>query len=73
MKDYAQIWKAADKVVYSTTLEAAVTARTRIERRFDPDAVREMKRLASRDLSGGERATEPSHPGAGRFGWGSRV
>ncbi len=53
MKDYAQIWKAADKVVYSTTLEAAVTARTRIERSFDPDAVREMKRLASRDLSVG--------------------
>ena len=48
--DYAQIWQAADKVVYSTTLEKASTARTRIEREFDPDAVRRMKATAVRDL-----------------------
>jgi dihydrofolate reductase len=51
MRDYAEIWRAADKVVYSTTLDAVSSARTRIERVFDPDAVREMKRLAERDIS----------------------
>jgi dihydrofolate reductase len=49
--DYAEIWRAADKVVYSTTLEEASTARTRIEREFDPDAVQRMKAGAERDLS----------------------
>src|SRR5436305_233492 len=53
MQDYAAIWQAADKVVYSTTLEAASSARTRIERRFDPDAVRETKVAAERDISVG--------------------
>ena len=43
MRDYAEIWRAADKVVYSTTLEAPRSARTRIERRFDPEAVRGFK------------------------------
>lgn len=56
MRDYAGIWRAADKVVYSTTLEAPSSARTRIERTFDPDAVRAMKAAADRDLSvGGPR------------------
>jgi dihydrofolate reductase len=43
MRDFAEIWRSADKVVYSTTLEAPRSARTRIERRFDADAVRELK------------------------------
>jgi len=43
MRDYAEIWRAADKVVYSTTLQEPSSARTRIERRFDPDAVRALK------------------------------
>jgi len=43
LRDYAQIWQAADKVVYSTTLTEAPTRRTRIEREFDPDAVGRMK------------------------------
>lgn len=43
IQDYARIWKGADKVVYSTTLENPNTARTRIERTFQPDAVRELK------------------------------
>jgi len=51
VKDFAGIWHGADKVVYSTTLDAPVTARTRIERRFDPDAIREMKAKASADMS----------------------
>jgi dihydrofolate reductase len=50
MKDFAQLWRAADKVVYSTTLEAASSARTRIERDFDPEAVRQMKASAQRDI-----------------------
>jgi dihydrofolate reductase len=50
---YAEMWQATDKVVYSTTLGAASTTRTRIERTFDPDAVRQMKASADRDLSVG--------------------
>jgi dihydrofolate reductase len=49
-QDYAQIWRAADKVVYSRTLEAVSTSRTRIERDFDPEAVRRMKTQAERDI-----------------------
>jgi dihydrofolate reductase len=50
MRDFAEIWQAADKIVYSKTLEAVSTARTRIEQDFDPEAVRQMKALAGRDL-----------------------
>ena len=53
MADFARIWQAADKVVYSTTLETVSTSRTRIERAFDPDQVREMKASADRDLAVG--------------------
>jgi hypothetical protein len=50
VRDFAEIWQAADKVVYSRTLGAVASARTRIERTFDPDAVRELKASAERDL-----------------------
>ena len=50
MRDFAEIWQAADKIVYSRTLEAVSTARTRIERNFDPEAVRKMKASAGRDM-----------------------
>jgi dihydrofolate reductase len=53
MRDFAQIWRAADKVVYSRTLEAVTTARTRLERDFDPEAVRQLKATAERDISVG--------------------
>ncbi len=53
MKDYAEIWKAADKIVFSKTLESASTARTRIERDFDPEAVRRMKASAASDIAVG--------------------
>jgi dihydrofolate reductase len=53
MREFAQLWQAADKVVYSRTLETASTARTRIERDFDPEAVRQMKATAGRDLTVG--------------------
>jgi dihydrofolate reductase len=48
--DFAKMWQAADKIVYSTTLRAVTTADTRLERHFDPDAVRAMKASASRDF-----------------------
>jgi len=51
MRDFAEIWRSSDKVVYSRTLEAPSTARTRVEREFDPEAVRRMKAEAERDLS----------------------
>jgi dihydrofolate reductase len=49
--EYARGWQAADKVVYSTTLESVSSARTRIERTFDPEAVRRLKAEAEHDLS----------------------
>jgi len=51
--DFAAIWQAADKVVYSRTLESPSSARTRIERDFDPGAVRRMKDAATRDITVG--------------------
>jgi len=53
IRDFAKIWLAADKVVYSTTLETVSSARTRIERDFDPEAVRQMKGSAERDITVG--------------------
>ena len=53
IKDYAEIWRAADKIVYSRTLETVSGERTRIERSFDPQVVREMKAAADRDISVG--------------------
>lgn len=53
MRDFAKIWQAADKIVYSRTPESVFTTRTRIERDFDPDAVRELKSVAGRDLTVG--------------------
>jgi dihydrofolate reductase len=53
IQDYAEIWQAADKIVYSKTLEKVSSARTRIERDFDTDAVRQMKGAAGHDISVG--------------------
>jgi len=53
MQDFAEIWQAADKIVYSRTLETVSTARTRIERDFDPEAVRQVKASAGRDITVG--------------------
>ena len=53
IRDFAEIWRAADKIVYSRTLEAVSSAKTRIEREFDPEAVRAMKAAAERDLAVG--------------------
>ena len=53
IQDFAEIWQAADKIVYSKTLEAVSSARTRIERDFDAEAVRQMKAAAGRDITVG--------------------
>jgi dihydrofolate reductase len=53
LADYARIWQAADKIVFSTTLQDVPTVRTSLERRFDPDAIRAMKAESDRDLSVG--------------------
>jgi dihydrofolate reductase len=52
-RDFRAIWQAADKVVYSRTLETLSSATTRIEREFDPEAVRQMKARVGRDISVG--------------------
>jgi dihydrofolate reductase len=51
IRDFAEIWRAADKIVYSRSLEAPSSRRTRIEREFDPEAVRRMKESTEGDLS----------------------
>src|SRR6266511_2823955 len=53
VQDFAQIWQAADKIGYSKTLETVSSARTRIERGFDPEAVLQLKAKAGRDLTVG--------------------
>ena len=53
VRGYARLWRAADKVVYSTTLQAASTPLTILERDFDPEAVRRFKATADRDVSVG--------------------
>ena len=49
--DFAEIWRSMDKIVYSRTLAATSTARTRLERELDPTAVRRLKESSARDLS----------------------
>jgi dihydrofolate reductase len=53
MADFATTWQAANKVVYSTTLAVVPTAKTRLEHRFDPASVRDMKDSAPSDLTVG--------------------
>jgi dihydrofolate reductase len=63
--DYSEIWRAADKIVYSSTLAGPRSARTRIERTFDPAAVRALKETATRDLAigGAHLAGQAHHAG----------
>jgi dihydrofolate reductase len=49
--DYAEIWRAAEKIVYSRGLETVSSARTRIEREFDPDVVRQLKESSAADVA----------------------
>jgi len=65
MRDFADVWRAADKVVYSRTLDEVSSARTRLEREFDPEAVRELVASASSDVAigGSELAAEAFREG----------
>jgi dihydrofolate reductase len=51
MQDFAEIWRTAEKVVYSSTLETVSSARTRVEREFDPETIRQMKAAADPDIT----------------------
>jgi len=70
IRDFAEIWRAADKVVYSTSLKQVSTSKTRLERTFDVAAIREMKSRARQDigigarLPGGARRRDPPLPRA---------
>jgi len=65
VQEFGEIWRAADKIVYSRTLEAVSTARTRIERELDPAAVRRLKETTSGDLGigGAELAAQAIEAG----------
>jgi dihydrofolate reductase len=52
-RDFAEAWQTAENIVYSRTLDAPLTKRTRIEREFDPESVRQLKWAAAADLSVG--------------------
>jgi dihydrofolate reductase len=65
IRDFAEIWRAADKVVFSRSLRSPSSAKTRIEREFDPDAVRGLKERSERDLSIGGPALASLAFGAG--------
>jgi dihydrofolate reductase len=64
-RDFAELWRVADKIVYSRTLQDVSSAKTRIERHFDPDAVRQLKATVERDLGigGAELAAEALRAG----------
>ena len=51
IQDFAEIWRAADKIVFSRTLDSVSSTRTRLEREFDPEVVRRLKEEAGHDLA----------------------
>jgi dihydrofolate reductase len=53
IRDFAEMWRAVDKIVYSRTLKTVSSGRTRLERAFDPEAIRHMKAGAGRDITVG--------------------
>lgn len=50
LRDFAEIWQAADKIVYSKTLEAVSTRKTQLERNFDPEVIRQLKAAVAQDI-----------------------
>ncbi len=64
-RDFAEIWQAADKIVYSKTLQTVATRKTRIERNFDAEVIRQLKATAERDLAigGSELAAQAFRSG----------
>ncbi len=65
LREFGEIWRAADKIVYSAGLESVSTARTRIERQFDPSAVEELKEATAGDLAVGGAALAATAIAAG--------
>jgi dihydrofolate reductase len=65
MRDFAQIWRAAEKIVFSRTLETVSSARTRIEREFDPGAIRRLKETSEHDITIGGAELAAQAIGAG--------
>ena len=65
MRDFAQVWQAADKIVYSRTLEAVPTRKTQIERNFEPEAIRRLKDSLQQDIhiGGAELAAQAFRSG----------
>jgi dihydrofolate reductase len=65
MSDFARVWQAANKVVFSTTVNEVSTAKTQLERNFDPDAIRDLKASAAGDLTvgGANLAAQAFHAG----------
>src|SRR5215216_5691026 len=65
LRDFAQVWQAADKIVYSRTLEAASTHKTQIERNFNPEAIRRLKESVEQDIhiGGAELAAQAFRAG----------
>ena len=65
MRDFAQVWQAADKIVYSRTLEAVSTRKTKIERNFDPEAIRRLKESVEQNIhiGGAELAAQAFRAG----------
>lgn len=65
LRDFAQVWQAADKIVYSRTLEAVSTRKTQIERNFDPEAIRRLKESVEQDIhiGGAELAAQAFRSG----------
>ncbi len=53
VRDFTGIWQAAEKIVFSKTIESVPTARTRIERNFDPDMVRQLKSATEQEMTVG--------------------
>ena len=65
VRDFAELWRAADKIVYSTTLDTVSSARTRLEREFDPAVVGRLKASATRDITVGGPTLAAHALGAG--------
>jgi dihydrofolate reductase len=63
VRDFAGIWRSADKVVYSSTLRTASSARTKLERHFDPDAVRALKEQGNVSVGGPTLAAQAMRAG----------
>jgi dihydrofolate reductase len=63
IQDYAEIWQAADKIVYSKSLDAVSSDRTRIERSFEPEAVRRLKTEGDIGIGGAALASEALRAG----------